>query len=206
MRFGDLDIDRTLPAVQWVFEHPDWEASTFDVIDRFAPKTFVDVGAWVGIMSIYAALHGAEVVALEPDPVAFQNLDANVYANMVHQQVFYRWQAALWSHDDGTDLYAQRFGNSMTGPSIRGKQFRATTISPQTLADRTGPVDLIKCDAEGSESEFIPGLLAAYPTTPILLSVHTPMFVTPGELDYLDRTVEMIDKGDGAHHTVLLLP
>ncbi|MGI8707744.1 MAG: FkbM family methyltransferase [Actinomycetota bacterium] len=45
---------------------------------------FVDVGANVGVYSVWAAAHGANVVAVEPNPHAVARLQANAILNGFH--------------------------------------------------------------------------------------------------------------------------
>ena len=60
-----------------------WEATTFAVLTSrlTTGSTLVDVGAWIGPMTLVAAACGARVVAYEPDPAAADELRDNVAAN-----------------------------------------------------------------------------------------------------------------------------
>jgi FkbM family methyltransferase len=49
---------------------------------RVAVPLFFDIGAWVGPYTLMAADLGARVVALEPDPAARKQLEANATANL----------------------------------------------------------------------------------------------------------------------------
>lgn len=70
---------------QWWFQQhfATWEPQTFEVLDRFLrpDRDYLDIGAWIGPTVLYAAQCSRKVYALEPDPVAFQRLQANVQAN-----------------------------------------------------------------------------------------------------------------------------
>lgn len=59
------------------------EPETIAWLDKYSPgATFIDVGANIGLYSIYAALRGAyRVVAVEPDPGNAFVLNANVWLN-----------------------------------------------------------------------------------------------------------------------------
>ena len=48
-----------------------WEKETFDVLDKYIGKDSVvlDVGAWMGIISLYASKLGGNAFAFEPDDV-----------------------------------------------------------------------------------------------------------------------------------------
>ena len=45
-----------------------WEPDSFALIDRFVTPgtTFVDIGAWIGPLTLYAASVACEVLAIEP--------------------------------------------------------------------------------------------------------------------------------------------
>src|SRR5665213_105321 len=66
------------------WERGEFEPETLEAIDRFVvPGTaFVDCGAWLGNVSLWAArIAGTHVVSIEPDPVAASVLRKNVAAN-----------------------------------------------------------------------------------------------------------------------------
>ena len=60
-----------------------WEADTFDFIENHVREGTVvlDIGAWIGPISLYAAALGGRVISLEPDPVAYASLAENVRLN-----------------------------------------------------------------------------------------------------------------------------
>lgn len=64
----------------------DWEANSARVLrETLAARPgadVIDIGAWVGATALHAALLGAgKVLAVEPDPLAFEELWANVRLN-----------------------------------------------------------------------------------------------------------------------------
>lgn len=75
-------VDDHFPFWQKVHAE-EWEPETFAIFDRFidADTLFLDVGAWIGPTSLYAAQIAKRTVAFEPDPKAFKQLEANVAAN-----------------------------------------------------------------------------------------------------------------------------
>ena len=62
-----------------------WEPETFTVLARClrADSVYVDVGGWVGPTVLFAAAQGASVYCVEPDPVAYERLLANLRINKV---------------------------------------------------------------------------------------------------------------------------
>ena len=66
-----------------LFSDGRWHPETIAVIvSLLRPgSTFIDMGAWIGALSIIAAGHGARVVALEADPVPLQAFRTNLALN-----------------------------------------------------------------------------------------------------------------------------
>lgn len=60
-----------------------WETETLALLEPLVKEAdlFIDIGAWIGPMTLFAASAGAKVLALEPDPVALEGLRANVALN-----------------------------------------------------------------------------------------------------------------------------
>lgn len=150
-----------------------WEGQSFDVLDEYLKGgLFVDIGAWIGPLSVYASAFGP-VVAFEPDPAAFADLIANTKGLPVDCR-----QLALSDVAGIVELRAQEYGwgSSMTsmvthpdGPSI----VVDTLTLPEAFAG-LGTPDLIKMDIEGGESIVLPH---AEPFlrelgVPMLLSLH----------------------------------
>lgn len=139
-----------------------WEDETLAfVAARARPGVvFVDIGAWIGPVSLLAARLGARVVALEPDPVARASLEENFALNGLRAEVI---PAALHSDGDGLTLYGGRkgLGASMTSALgvHRGEPVHVSTVTPAEVADRAGPgAALMKVDIEGHEYAMAPRL------------------------------------------------
>lgn len=60
-----------------------WEPSTYKTFDEHIDdKTLMlDIGAWIGPTALYAAQLAQKCVAFEPDPIAFERLQANAALN-----------------------------------------------------------------------------------------------------------------------------
>tara|TARA_X000000950_G_scaffold289506_1_gene414451 strand:- start:4240 stop:5004 length:765 start_codon:yes stop_codon:yes gene_type:complete len=65
------------------YMHTDWEQDFFNYVNntKFLKYNFIDVGAAVGAMSLYAASKFKLVISLEPDITAFEILKKNVNLN-----------------------------------------------------------------------------------------------------------------------------
>ena len=176
----------------WWIKHLEagrWESDTFDAIDTYVNGgTFVDIGAWVGIFSVYAATRAKQVVALEPDRVAWKMLKKNLRANGVKN--VRALDRAAWDYTGKVELRQEgTWGNSMTGPTREGEARSFPCISIRDLAVLADdPVDLVKVDTEGSETHIVPGLLEW--GCPLHVSLHKPEM--DGPLDFGERAIEYV--------------
>jgi FkbM family methyltransferase len=100
------------------------EPETIDWIDSFAPgESLLDIGANIGVYSLYAASKGSYVVAMEPDALNYALLNLNIrlnnfgktilpYSVAVHNEAkfskfnisSYEWGGALNSFDNTLDF------------------------------------------------------------------------------------------------------
>ena len=61
-----------------------WEPATVVFFERNCDRktVLIDLGAATGVLSMFAAKLGAEVVAFEPNPVAMSVLEKNIEINL----------------------------------------------------------------------------------------------------------------------------
>ena len=154
-----------------------WEPEMFDILDKYLgkDKTLLDIGAWNGICSLYAAKLGATAFAIEPDKDAFYNLRENIDIN--DSRRVYTNKFAIADYDGGTLLYNhEKFGNSMS--SIVRRDGECHTVQCFTLMNFDtmygAKFDLIKMDIEGAELLVIPASMEYFKKNvcPLYLSVH----------------------------------
>jgi FkbM family methyltransferase len=155
------------------------EATTFAVlVSRLGPgTTFVDVGSWIGPMSLVAAACGAQVIAYEPDPAAADEVEANIKLNPDFDITVQR--VALWTSTGTRRLRGGPVGLGESMSSLTGRSGRVNATSVATIdideASRSWPADaLVKIDVEGAEYRIVPRLrpfIAAHRPT-MILSVH----------------------------------
>lgn len=142
-----------------------WEPSSFDVLDTFIQPgyNFIDIGAWNGVLSIYAGLLGANVYSIEPDIVAFYELVENCSLNRAANIT-----PALLAISDRSERQkinsrtVDGFGNSESSLINRDRNEIEAEVITMTLEDyfRNFSIDidktcLIKIDAEGGEALII---------------------------------------------------
>lgn len=165
-----------------------WEPETFTVLENLLRPGgyFVDAGAWIGSVSLFAAALGSRVLAFEPDPVSLAELRCNIALNPGLSRLIRVQPAALSSGTGLVEMFGRTPGGSGTTlATVVFRGGRAVDLAPvatcgalDALAAATkyefGRADVIKIDVEGSEYEILPRL-APYlerHQPPILLSLH----------------------------------
>lgn len=167
-----IDANKHTAYVAEEIREARWEQDTFDAIDAYVTpgSTFLDIGAWIGVFTIYAANRGANVVCLEPDPVALGMLYANCHINNVDATVIPK---ALWTESGHINLALQEeLGDSMTGVSRTGPRMWFPCIGIPQVKELCPSPSLLKVDIEGAEGALWGPLHDAYPDTPTHLSWH----------------------------------
>ncbi|MES5943912.1 MULTISPECIES: FkbM family methyltransferase [unclassified Bacillus cereus group] len=160
-----------------------WEEYTFNILDKFLNKdsNYLDIGAWVGPTVLYAANLAKHVYAIEPDPIAFQELNNNLHLNPLVSPKITLIQAALSPQTGTTNLYkGNEYGDS-TSSLIPANSDHACVVNCITIDElittyNIKNLNLIKIDIEGSEYKLIPSmkkfLEIKKPT--LYLSLHPP--------------------------------
>jgi FkbM family methyltransferase len=128
---------------------PDWPEMLVWEREPLTARLFVDIGANVGLYSLFAAEHGAEVIAVEPGREAYQRLVENAALNKYAIKAV--WAAA--SNLPGTIRVTQD-RDSVNVISDQGELVPATTID-----ELLGEVSAagVKIDVEGYERLVLEG-------------------------------------------------
>jgi FkbM family methyltransferase len=161
-----------------------WEDETFRFLDAVIKPdaVLIDVGAWIGPLSLYASPRVARVIALEPDPIAHAELVDNVADNAPNVEI---WNAAINLTQGELKLFAPKgFGNSETTSSGEGE---AVTVKTVTFAEIDAAVGVgapvvLKVDIEGHEYRVLDAMIAFAKkrNAPVHLSLH-PRSIWNGE-------------------------
>lgn len=152
------------------YEAGEWEPHTKALVDDLLHQgdIFVDIGAWIGPVSLWAAKRGAHVIAVEPDPLALTELRRRLPSF-----------AEIWEGAVGVTAGTLRLaGGSRQGGALGtsmshidesdGLEVRAWTLS-EILKGRKPT--LVKMDIEGYEIELLPTV------APLLADAGVPMQV-----------------------------
>jgi|LakMenE18May11ns_1017448.scaffolds.fasta_scaffold9941382_2 FkbM family methyltransferase len=160
----------------WEKFYPDSEPSVFRAYDKYLnkQKDFLDIGAWIGPNTLYAAELSRKVIAVEPDPVAFSFLQKNIEANKFKNVILL--EKAFSSSKQVAIDPSVELGDSMTRvlDSINSNRKTVDGVNMEELLS-LGDYSLIKIDIEGYESIAIPSFEESLINAkiPMLLSLHT---------------------------------
>ncbi len=177
----DMRSDDDQPTFWERVENGAWEPGTLAVMDRHVgPATlFVDLGAWVGPTTLYAAALGATVVAVEADPAALDQLRRNLAVNPYLADLVTVVPRAIHATEGCVRFGARRKpGDSMSSVLLADSAttWNAPTITPGGLAGMLpeGLAPFVKIDIEGGEFDLLPvlGPLLDRPGTRALVSFH----------------------------------
>ncbi len=158
------------------FLHPHREPETLDWIDRWKIRDgiFFDIGANVGLYSLYAALRHPEwrIVAFEPEASNFHYLRENVAFHQLRHVGVY--PLALSNHDGLSELHLSH-REAGSARHTESSTPIALTKSGQAVVWRQGTVawtvdrfceasgllpTAIKLDVDGNEDEVLEGMKA----------------------------------------------
>lgn len=141
-----------------------WEPYSFEILNRFAADNvaMVDVGAYNGVLSLYASDIYAEVHAIEPDPVAYERLTNNIKYNDIKNVSCINAAAAKAAGE--IDLYVINAGDSTSSMINRTmEKYKAHDVCrvkairlSEYLRDIKREIGLLKMDIEGGEVNVIP--------------------------------------------------
>jgi len=153
---NDLGLSFAEPdGVEWIILREIERDYKLDDLGLNADSTVVDIGAHVGIVSMYLAkTYGCKVKAFEPNPNNYRHLVANIKANGLSHLITAHNLAVT---GDGRDVVISEVnpGGNSGGHTIYGAD--GVAVSSTTLEAILGgaPVDLLKIDCEGAEFEIL---------------------------------------------------
>ena len=135
-----------------------WEDYTFnDIIPHLSKdKTFIDIGAWQGPISLVAQKFSKQCLCFEPDPYAYkylvENVKANNFENIICENVAVSAQPKL-------DIGANELGGGVTSFTKSANSIKCKTISIKQIFDKyeltSDDISVIKIDIEGYECELL---------------------------------------------------
>lgn len=137
-----------------------WEPETFRILKRFLNKnhSFIDVGAWIGPVTLYGSQLAKHCYSIEPDPVALkeltENLDLNNFNNIsITNEAIHTYNGTTRI---GNVLHTP--GNSMSGiiwAERSGWDISCSTLVNFFQRNVIRDCNFIKMDVEGTEVDII---------------------------------------------------
>lgn len=184
-----------------------WEPGAFKIFDKFLDKdhSYIDIGSYVGPSVLYASQLTKHCFAIEPDPIAFQELKNNIELNK-HLKPHITLSNYCISNSIGlTKLFVhaeklEHGGGSGSSTIYRGYnnfwEVQTTTIPQFIQSLSITDCNFIKIDIEGAEFEVIPSMsdyLKNHKPT-LLLEIHLMYVKDPvTKLDMLFQTLDFYD-------------
>lgn len=187
-----VDDDHVPGQPDWWTTAPDgWEPDLFDAIDRYVGPgvSVLDIGAWIGPVTLYCAAGGNAVYAVEPDPIAHRLLSNNVALNDFRPKP-HVMECAVGFEDGPLWLGPmQRLGDSQTSIYSTRNTFSVSSYALPSLValHGVGPPYFVKLDVEGAEPGIISGAFHWFvehgPT--LHISVHPAIVPVEGGYNWL---------------------
>jgi FkbM family methyltransferase len=155
----ELTFDLPTEADQSVFDEifRDKEYRVVEDILINAKDTVLDLGAHIGLFSIYASvLNGgkASLFVFEPDEINFAAMKEHLKLNGVKNIQCKNVAVAAESGERELFLSADSHNHSLIGEGV-GKKIRTTTLPDIIRKFRLEKIDLVKMDIEGAEFEVL---------------------------------------------------
>lgn len=177
-------VDRNDAYIQdsWTnYETAKWENWSFEMLDAYVSTetTFMDVGSWLGFMSLHIAGRSKRVIAYEADPIAFKSVTRNFNANPDWKHI--EAVNAFVSNKSGTQRVSSLHHGNNSGTTglvdLGGDSWEVPSIDFDTEIDvipASAPL-FIKMDIEGAEYNVLKSCgekLAQRRNTCLMLSLH----------------------------------
>lgn len=168
----------------WSTKYPEWEKFTFDVINVFSDENGVllDIGGYVGHISLYSSCLFHRIYTFEPDEVAFACLNKNILCNgFTNIEAI---KAAVYSSDGqiyvgGGERNAEFGSSGITVEGEKARDYRSKIVDSVNIVNFIGKnqiseISLIKVDIEGGEKNICDDLclVAKKFHAPLLMAMH----------------------------------
>jgi FkbM family methyltransferase len=135
-----------------------WENGTFsDIIPHLDKnKTFIDIGAWQGPISLVAQKYSKQCLCFEPDPSAYkylvENVKVNNFQNIICENVAVSAESKL-------SIGADELGGGVSSFTKTANSIECNTISIKDIFEKYNlteeDISVIKVDIEGYECELL---------------------------------------------------
>lgn len=187
-RFINVDDNYFKVCEHWFWDEYDqkgWEPQTYQTYFKYLDKDtiYVDVGTWVGLTIIWAAILGCKnIYGIEANPVSYDLATKNFQMNKKTQNV--KLSNLCITDKDNEKIH---FGHATSSASsIRGGEYEVNTVTLLSYLSNNDLLDkplFIKIDIEGAEELILSDLekLINNQDLTLYLSLHPP-FIKDKEL------------------------
>ena len=147
-----------------------WEPETFKVFDEFLDKnhSYIDIGSYIGPTVLYGSQLAKHCFAIEPDPIAFQELKNNIELND-HLKPHITLSKYCISDSIGTAKFfvpneKLEYGGGGSSSLLDWKnkknfwEVQTTTLQQFIQSFSITDCNFIKIDIEGAEFDLIPSM------------------------------------------------
>jgi len=177
-----------------------WEPATFRIFERFLSPghTYLDIGCWIGPTLLYGCQIARSAYGLEPDPLAFRELERNIELNRPLSDNVRLANLCIATHSGEVAFGSRGEGGDSTSSLLFGRKKTHWTVKALTFEDFLAQyairdVNFIKMDIEGGEYAIIPTMqawLQAHRPT-LHLSLH-PCYLKLKPLGPLGRVIRRL--------------
>jgi FkbM family methyltransferase len=159
----------------WINHYAHWEESTFDFLQKFwnNDKTFIDIGSWIGPISLVASNYSKDCVCFEPDTFAYDEFVQNIRlsnATNIHLE-----KKAVSIHSS-IEIGCETLGQSGTRDSCKQNVITCECISIEDILSKYNlnedNISVIKIDVEGHETELLQNKTLWNLNLPMHISFH----------------------------------
>jgi FkbM family methyltransferase len=159
----------------------EWEPETFPIFERFidGAHSYIDMGAYIGPTLLYGCQIAKRAYGIEPDPIAFAELQQNIDLNRPTTDNVQLFEACIAPNSGQVAFGNCGAGGDSVSSLLFGNRKTHWTVNAFSFDDfvrQNGITDcnFIKMDIEGGEYQLLPtmvGYLKAHRPT-LHLSLH----------------------------------
>jgi len=158
-----------------------WEKFTYYCVNMFSKKdkTFIDIGAWIGPISLVASKLNKHCHSIEPDPTSFSQLKENININNIQNVTCHniaitnKTEMLTLGNDEEMGTSNTRINASRNLFTIQGKSLNEFVSELNILQD---DISMVKLDTEGAEINILQDSFFETYKGPLHLSIHTPFY------------------------------
>ena len=185
-----------------------WEPETIKIFDEFLDKnhSYIDIGAYIGPSVLYGSQLARHCFAIEPDPIAFQELKNNIELND-HLKPHITLSKYCISDSIGTAklfVPAERLEDGGGGisslldykPTKNFWEVQTTTIQQFIQSFSITDCNFIKIDIEGAEFDLIPSMSNYLKNQKPTLFIEIHLWTLKDPMKKLDRMFQTLNGYD----------